>query len=202
MIPEIDENLVAVGGGLTPRELLFAYRHGMFPWSVNPVTWWSPKPRTIIELDQFHVPKSLRRVLNKESFRVSFNEAFPRVIQACATEHPDTWIAPEMIRAYTKLHQAGHAHSVECWLESALVGGAYGLSIGGFFAAESMFHRADDASKVALFQLVQRLRERGFQLMDIQMPTPITLRLGASLIPREEYLRRLALAVDLPVSFQ
>jgi len=194
--------LVAVGGDLSVPRLLLAYRGGLFPWTAAPVTWWSPDPRGIIELDQFHVSRSLARTLRKGGFEVTFDRAFREVITACArTRRPGGWISPEFIAAYTALHEAGHAHSVECWRAGELVGGVYGVAVGGLFAGESMFHRADDASKVALFQLVGRLRERGFTLFDTQMVTPVTRQLGATEITRAAYLRRLAAAVRVNAAF-
>jgi leucyl/phenylalanyl-tRNA---protein transferase len=198
------EGLVAVGGDLTVPRLLLAYRSGIFPWTVDPITWWSPEPRAIFELDGFHVSRSLARVIRKAVFRPTVDRAFWRVMQGCAAPAPgrrSTWISPEFIEAYTQLHQQGHAHSVECWQGRQLVGGVYGVAAGGFFAGESMFHRVSDASKVALFHLIGHLRQKGFELFDIQMLTPITAQLGGVTIPRAEYLRRLAKAVAKPVSF-
>ena len=199
-----DEGLVAVGGDLKVERLLAAYRQGIFPWTVNPVTWWSPDPRGIIELDHFHVSKSLARVMRKRTFEVTIDRAFREVMQACAAPGPQrrsTWITGEFIEAYARLHRQGHAHSVECWRNGELAGGIYGVSIGGLFAGESMFHRADNASKVALNFLVEHLRQRGFRLFDIQMVTAATRLLGAKAIPRSEYLKRLAVAVTKDCSF-
>ncbi len=196
--------LVAVGGDLSVPRLLLAYRSGIFPWSDDPLTWWSPDPRAIFELDRFHVPRSLARTLRSGRFRTTVNRAFRAVIEGCAAPAPgrmETWISPAFIEAYTALHRAGHAHSVECWQGAELVGGIYGVTVGGLFAGESMFHRARDASKVALVALVERLRERGFVLFDIQMRTPVTRLLGAVEISREEYLRRLAGAVERDCRF-
>jgi leucyl/phenylalanyl-tRNA--protein transferase len=195
---------IAIGGDLSVSRLLAAYRNGIFPWTVRPVTWWSPDPRGILELDGFHVSRSLARVLRSELFEVSFNRAFPAVIEACAEATPGrwtTWISREFVRAYTRLHRIGRAHSVECWQEGKLVGGVYGVHVGGVFAGESMFHRVSNASKVALFHLMQRLRDQDFRLFDIQQVTSATQAVGAREIPRSEYLRRLAAAVDLPCQF-
>jgi leucyl/phenylalanyl-tRNA--protein transferase len=193
--------LVAVGGDLSIARLLLAYRSGLFPWSVRPITWWSPERRGIFELDQFHVPRSLARTLRKKPFTVTLNRAFRRVMEGCAAREGGTWIAPEFVQAYTRLHEAGHAHSVECWQGEELVGGIYGVAAGGLFAGESMFHRASDASKVALHELVQHLRARGFSLFDIQMITETTEALGAVEMAREDYLRRLEKAVALDCAF-
>ncbi len=198
------EGLVAVGGDMSVPRLLLAYRSGVFPWTVEPVTWWSPDPRAIFELDWFHVSRSLSRVIRRGAFQVTVDRAFRLVMEGCAAPAPGrraTWISAEFIEAYTELHRQGHAHSVECWQGKRLVGGVYGVGIGGFFAGESMFHRVSDASKVALFHLVEHLRQRDFSLFDIQMLTPITLQLGGVTIPRNEYLRRLASAVAKPCSF-
>jgi leucyl/phenylalanyl-tRNA---protein transferase len=198
--------LVAVGGDLSIDRLLLAYRSGLFPWTEDPITWWSPDPRGIIELDRLHVPRSLDRVLRAGRFETTFDTAFERVIRACAAPMPrreDTWITPGFVAAYTALHRAGHAHSVECWDgDHELVGGIYGVAIGGFFAGESMFHRQPDASKVALVRLVERLRAGGFRLLDVQMLTSVVRAMGGSAIPREEYLNRLGQAVAVTGSFR
>ena len=198
------DGMVAVGGDLSVPRLLLAYRSGIFPWTVDPITWWSPDPRALFELDRFHVSRSLARVLRRKQFQVTADRAFRRVMEGCAAPAPgrrETWITREFIEAYTQLHRQGHAHSFECWDGTELAGGIYGVAIGGFFAGESMFHRVSDASKVALYHLVQHLRARGFGLFDIQMLTPITRRLGGIEILREEYLRRLAEAVRRTCKF-
>ena len=198
------EGLVAVGGDLSVERLLLAYRSGIFPWTVKPITWWSPDPRAIFELDRFHVPRSLAKVIRKGVFEITVNRAFEQVMRACAAparRRRSTWISPQFIAAYTELHRQGHAHSLECWSAERLVGGIYGVAIGGFFAGESMFHRVSDASKVALFHLIQHLRRQRFVLFDIQMLTPVTAQLGGITIRREEYLQRLALAVHETCSF-
>lgn len=198
------EGLVAVGGDLSVARLRLAYRTGVFPWTVNPVSWWSPDPRGIIELDAFQPPRRLAQITRQGRHTVTFNRAFRQVMEGCAAAAPGrrrTWITPEFIAAYTALHEAGDAHSVECWLNGELVGGVYGVSAGGLFAGESMFHRADNASKIALVQLVERLRERGFVLFDVQMVTPATAALGATEIARAKYLARLATAVRLERRF-
>jgi leucyl/phenylalanyl-tRNA--protein transferase len=202
------EGLVGFGGELTPDWLLDAYRHGIFPWPVGdpeaPVAWWSPDPRAIIELDRFHVPRRLGRTVRTGRFEVSYDRDFPGVIRGCASG-PDrlgqTWLTRGMIEAYVRLAELGHAHSVEVWQDGRLAGGVYGVAIGGLFAAESKFHRVRDASKVALVHLVERLRVRGYGLLDIQQLTPHTARFGATAIPRDVYLARLAVAVTRAVSF-
>lgn len=194
-----------MGGDLSVPRLLLAYRSAIFPWTVNPVSWWSPNPRAIFELERFHVPRSLAKFLRRAPFEVTCNRAFRRVMEGCATPGPGrggSWITAEFIEAYTRLHEAGHAHSIECWQAGELAGGIYGVSVGGLFAGESMFHRATNASKVALYHLVARLRERGFALFDIQMITPATRQLGAIEISRDEYLERLAAAMRLNCQFE
>jgi leucyl/phenylalanyl-tRNA--protein transferase len=194
--------LLAWGGDLSVPRLLLAYRSGIFPWTAHPITWWSPDPRAILEFDEFHVSRSLARTLRRASFVITHDRAFGQVITACATTRDKgNWIAPEIIEAYTDLHAAGHAHSVECWRNHVLVGGLYGVAVGGFFAGESMFHRADDASKVALHHLLGHLHTRGFTLFDVQVITPTTAALGAREIPREAYLRRLHEAIARPCRF-
>lgn len=203
-LPTIDQNLVHVGGGLTTPELLRAYSSGSFPWTVNPVTWWSPDPRAIIDLGSFRPPRSLARLLRKQTFAFSRDQAFDQVIERCAepaANRRSTWITPEFRQAYKELHRAGHAHSLEVWQGSELVGGIYGVSIGGYFAGESMFHRVSDASKAALAKVVEHLRDRGFELFDVQMPTRITLQMGARLVPRADFLARLRRALQLPARF-
>jgi leucyl/phenylalanyl-tRNA--protein transferase len=199
-----DEGLVAVGGDLSIPRLLLAYRSGIFPWTVNPVTWWSPDPRAILKFDALHVPRSLARVLRKGEFEVTHDCAFREVMAGCAASAPgrrSTWITSEFVEAYTGLHAEGHAHSLECWQSGRLVGGIYGVALGGFFAGESMFHRVSNASKVALYHLCRHLHAQGFDLFDIQMLTPATVQMGGTTIPREDYLRRLRRAVAKNCSF-
>ena len=198
------EGLVAIGGDLSVERLLLAYRSGVFPWTADPVTWWSPDPRAIFELDRVHVPHSLAKLLRKGVFEVTIDRAFRQVMEGCAEPAPgrrSTWITPEFLEGYTQLHEQGHAHSLECWQGERLVGGIYGVAIGGFFAGESMFHRVSNASKVALSRLLEHLQARGFALFDIQMLTPVTSQMGGVTIPREQYLRRLARAVEKPCAF-
>ncbi|MEW6160990.1 MAG: leucyl/phenylalanyl-tRNA--protein transferase [Verrucomicrobiota bacterium] len=194
--------LVAIGGDLSLPRLRLAYRSGIFPWTVHPITWWSPDPRAVFEWDHFHIPRSLRQVLRRNPYRVTLNQSFRAVIQGCASARRDgNWITPEFIEAYTTLHEHGLAHSVECWAGEELAGGIYGVAMGGLFAGESMFHRKDNASKVALCHLMEHLRHRHFVLFDIQMLTPTTRQLGGRTIPRAEYLARLKEAIDLPRTF-
>ncbi|MCS7305418.1 MAG: leucyl/phenylalanyl-tRNA--protein transferase [Thermoguttaceae bacterium] len=203
-----EEGLVAIGGCLEPDWLLDAYQHGIFPWPCGddrwPIPWFSPDPRAVLEFDRLHISRSLRRTLRKGIFQVTCDQAFAEVIRGCA-EAPGrrgaTWITPAMIRAYCRLHQLGYTHSVEVWQDEKLVGGVYGVAVGGAFSAESMFHLVSDASKVALVHLVRRLQAQGYQLVDVQEMSPHLARLGARTIPRQEFLRRLAEALTLPVQF-
>ncbi len=198
------DGLLAVGGDLKPGTLLLAYRNGIFPWTTHPITWWSPDPRAIIELDGLHISGSLARLLRKGKYRVSFDRGFRGVMEGCAAARPgreSTWITPQFITAYCRLHELGFAHSVECWNGDRLAGGLYGVSIGGFFAGESMFSAEPNGSKLAMAALFERLSLRGFRLFDCQLMTPHLAAMGAVEIPRAEYLRRLALAVEAPVNF-
>ena len=196
--------LVAVGGDLRPERLLEAYRSGVFPWFglEDPILWWSPDPRGILELDGLHVPRRLGRTLRSGRLRHTINRVFGDVLRGCA-DRPDDgcWLTPEMIAAYEELHARGHAHSLEVWAGDELAGGIYGVAVGGLFAGESMFTRLRDGSKVALVRLVEHLRQRGFRLFDIQMVTDHTARFGARAIPRAEYLARLREALRCETSF-
>lgn len=183
--------------------LLHAYRSGVFPMAIEhgEIAWFCPDPRAIIPLDdRFHVPHGLRRTLKRGEFEIRINTAFDRVIRKCAKRH-DTWISDVIIASYANLHRLGHAHSVEAWIDGQLGGGLYGVAVGGAFFGESMFHDVTDASKVALHALVERLRARGFTLLDTQWTTPHLARFGAHEIPRAEYLEALEAAIDLPCSF-
>ncbi|MBN2216679.1 MAG: leucyl/phenylalanyl-tRNA--protein transferase [Pirellulales bacterium] len=202
------DGLVAIGGRLSPEWLLDAYAHGIFPWPVGridePMFWWSLDPRAVLDVDALHVSRRLRRTVRSGRFEVTCDRDFAGVIRECAKgpgREDGTWITPRMIDAYTRLFKLGHAHSVEAWCEGQLAGGVYGVALGGLFAAESMFHRVRDASKVALVRLVDHLRRRGYRLLDIQQLTPHLERFGAVEIPRAEYLRRLAEAREAKVSF-
>lgn len=196
------DGLVAIGGDLSAPRLRLAYRSGIFPWTVNPITWWSPDPRGVFDLNQFHISSSLAKFIRKRPFEITHDRAFRSVMQACAAPgRGGIWITNEFIEAYSQLHKQGDAHSVECWQGGELVGGIYGVSLGGLFAGESMFHRATNASKVALCHLVEYLQSRSFALFDIQMVTPVTGQLGAMEIPREDYLNRLKAAVKMDCDF-
>ena len=198
------EGLLAIGGDLSVDRLLLAYRSGIFPWTVDPITWWSPHPRAILEFEGFHASASLLKLVGKHRFAVTLDQAFTRVMEECAAPGPDreeTWISAEFIAAYSELHRQGWAHSLECWQDGRLVGGIYGVAIGGFFAGESMFYRIRNASKVAVYHLVKHLEQRGYELFDLQELTGITRQLGGVKIPRQEYLRRLQKALEKPCRF-
>jgi leucyl/phenylalanyl-tRNA--protein transferase len=201
--------LLMVGGRLTTDWLLTAYRQGIFPWPVydgqsEVLAWFSPDPRAILELDQLYISRRLRRRLHSGQFQVTLDADFPSVIAACAEARgPEegTWITPHLAEAYVELHRLGIAHSVEVWQAGQLAGGLYGLALGGFFAGESMFHRVRDASKVALVHIVRHLQSRGFVLFDVQQASPHLVRMGATEIPRHEFLARLKVAMELPATF-
>ena len=197
-----DEGLVALGGTLDPETLIKAYRSGIFPWSSDPViSWWSPDPRAIFDLDSWRPHRSAARSVRRAGWRFTVDREFIGVMRACAApsaERPSTWITPDFERSYSELHRRGLAHSVEVWAGDDLVGGLYGVTLGGFFGGESMFHRATDASKAAVGFLIERLRAGGFSLCDAQVPTPHLAHLGAVCIPRADYLARLRRALEVP----
>lgn len=166
------------------------------------IGWFSPDPRGVIPLDdRFHIPHGVRRRLKQQQFTITFDTEFERVIRECARRKEGTWISEEIVVSYCRLHRLGFAHSVETRLQGQLVGGLYGVHLGGAFFGESMFHRVTDASKVALVALVERLRERGFVLLDTQWRTPHLAQFGTLEIPRREYLRQLKRAISLPCTF-
>ena len=199
------EGLLAVGGDLRPERILAAYRHGIFPWynEGEPILWWSPDPRAVLFPDKLHISRSLKRRLRSNDFTVTLDTCFRTVMEQCAGPRPQypeggTWITDDMLEAYTGLHELGHAHSVETWQGGRLVGGLYGLAIGGAFFAESMFTKVDDASKVALARLVTQLHAWNFQLIDCQQSSPHVMRFGAEEIPRRDFVRQLNQALTLP----
>ena len=184
--------------------LLDAYRQGWFPMGERGtmrLDWFSPDPRGVLPLDDYHAPARLGRRLRQGRFGVTIDTAFLDVVRECAARRDETWISDLIIDSYRELHRLGHAHAVEVWLNDALVGGLYGVAVGGAFFGESMFHDVTDASKVALHALVQRLRAGGFTLLDIQWVTPHLAQFGAVAIPRVEYLRQLAAAVARSATF-
>ena len=189
-----EDGFLAVGGDLKPGTLLLAYRNGIFPWTTRPITWWSPDPRAIIPIGGIHVSRSLQKLRRKGRFSVTFDRAFRAVMEGCAAPRPgrkETWITGAFITGYARLHELGYAHSVEVWDGERLAGGLYGVSIGGFFAGESMFSAVENASKVALVSIEERLRQAGFTLFDVQFVTAHLASMGAVEISRSEYLQRL-----------
>ena len=196
--------LLAVGGDLSNERLLEAYRVGIFPWYSDdqPILWWSPDPRLILDLKDFKISRSLSKTLKKGVFQVTFDHAFEEVIQACAgvprEAQNGTWITAEMQEAYINLHGLGYAHSVETWFGGKLAGGLYGVSLGKCFFGESMFHLKTDASKVALATLVEKLKSWDFHFIDSQMTTEHMVRLGAKELPRRIFLKRLQSALRHP----
>ena len=196
-----DYGLLAVGGDLSADRLLLAYSLGIFPWynPGEPILWWAPDPRCVLFPSELHISRSLKRFMRKQPFRVSFDENFAGVIYWCRRMRKEldgsgTWITSEMRQAYSRLHELGFAHSVECWQGDQLVGGIYGVSLGRCFFGESMFSRCDNASKVALVHLVAKLDELGFELLDCQQPNDHLFSLGAREIARQQFEDHLRLA--------
>lgn len=188
---------------VTPDMVLQGYCVGVFPMGHpnDVITWHEPDPRCIFDFDKFKLSRSLRKTVERGVFEVTVNTAFERVIRECGERPEGTWITRRILELYCELHRQGFAHSIECWKAGTLVGGLYGIAIGAAFFGESMFHRATDASKVALVHLIRRLRERGYTLLDTQWSTPHLESLGAIQIPRSEYLARLDAAIRQPHSF-
>ena len=200
-----ESGLLAVGGKLEPEWLLTAYRSGIFPWpsdDVEPMLWFSPDPRCVLVPSQAHVSRRLDRVIRQGRFEIRVDGDFEAVMRACGEtpriEQDGTWISEAMVDAYTRLFELGHAHCVETWRGGRLVGGIYGVALGGAFFGESMFHRETDASKVALVELCRRLDAWGYTLLDCQVETEHLLRMGAESIPRERFLTELAHALERP----
>ena len=195
--------LLAAGGDLSAERLIAAYRHGCFPWfsEGQPLLWWSPDPRTVLFPEEFHLSRSLAKLLRQQRYRVTFDQDFAAVIEGCAgpRDYADgTWITDDMREAYIHLHRLGHAHSVETWVDETLVGGLYGLAIGKMFYGESMFSYATDASKIAIAHLARFLEHEGFGLIDCQMNTSHLASLGAREIPRCEFIARLQKLTAIP----
>jgi leucyl/phenylalanyl-tRNA--protein transferase len=187
---------------IDPELLLQGYRLGVFPMAMedDSIQWFSPDPRAILPLEDFHVPHALRRLVRRKVFETTIDDAFSKVIEACA-QREDTWINLEIIESYTRLHEIGCAHSLEVWKEGKLAGGLYGVAVGGAFFGESMFHHVTDASKIALVALVEHLRTRKFSLLDTQWLTPHLQQFGGIEISRNDYLRLLRRAVDFSREF-
>lgn len=185
--------LLAVGGDLSPERLLTAYKLGIFPWyeAEQPILWWSPEPRMVLFPTELHISKSLHKILQKQPYKVSFNQNFPAVISSCAKQRSKnrtgTWITDEMQQAYINLHKAGWAHSVEVWNNNNLIGGLYGLALGKIFFGESMFSTQDNASKVAFVHLVHYLQKQDFKLIDCQVSSAHLASLGAREISRQDF---------------
>lgn len=192
---------------LSPEVLVSAYAQGYFPMAepnTGDIYWYDPDPRTILPFERLHVSRSLARTLRRGVFTVTFDQCFRGVMRACAEPAPEreeSWISEDFVTAYGNLFELGFAHSAEVWQEDRLVGGVYGVSIGGFFAGESMFSRVSDGSKVALVSLMRHLQTQGYMLFDVQFMTAHLQRLGAVDVPRADYKKRLAKAIRLPVSF-
>ena len=196
------EGIVALQGDLSVNNLLRAYRRGIFPWPFDEdiIPWFCPERRGILSFAELHIPRRLERIRRQQEFRFTIDQAFDQVIEACATverkHEAGTWITQRMIAAYCDLHRAGHAHSVETWSGDSLVGGLYGVDAGGAFAGESMFSYQSNASKLALLFLIDHLKERGLDWMDIQVMTPHMAALGAKEIERSDFLRKLSTALN------
>lgn len=189
------EGIVAIGGDLSPERLMLAYRSGIFPWFEDdePILWWSPPERMVLFLDELRVTKSMRNILNRDTFKITFNTAFEEVIANCRDikrdGQPGTWITPDMTAAYTKLHKMGFAKSVEVWQDGELVGGLYGIDLGNIFCGESMFSKVSNASKVAFITLAAQLERAGYRVLDCQVHNDHLESLGAREIHREDFLR-------------
>ena len=201
------DGLLAAGGDLNEERILYAYRHGIFPWydEGQPILWWSPDPRCVIHTKSFHLPRRARRSLRTADFTVGFNRRFADVMQACAAPRPGqhgTWITDDMLRAYTRLQTEGWAHSVEIMRDGQLVGGLYGLAIGGVFFGESMFSRESNASKAALLVACNLLAEAGSDLLDCQVQSQHLSNLGAEMMPRDEFLAALQSRCNPPTRFE
>jgi len=199
-----EDGLLAVGDVLGVETLRLAYRSGIFPWPFEdyPVFWFAPPQRAVLHFSEFHVPASVRKLLRKTQFEIRIDHDFPAVIAACSTSPRDgegTWITNDIVAAYCDLHAAGDAHSVEAYLEDKLVGGLYGVALGGYFCGESMFFRESGASKAALVALVEHLQERGATWLDAQVMTPLFESFGTREVPREEFMVMLEKALGRPV---
>jgi leucyl/phenylalanyl-tRNA---protein transferase len=199
-----ESGLLAVGGDLSQERLLAAYKNGIFPWYAadEPILWWSPNPRLVLYPNELKVRRRLKRTMRTGTFKITFDTVFQEVMLGCAAPRQGkkigTWIVPGMIEAYVKLHESGYAHSVEAWLAGRLVGGLYGVSLGGCFFGESMFTRVRDASKVAFVTLVQYLSAHDFEMIDCQVTTSHLVSFGAREIPRRQFLSQLQSALKRP----
>jgi leucyl/phenylalanyl-tRNA--protein transferase len=199
-----NDDMVAIGGDFSPERLFYAYTHGIFPWSQNPIRWYCLNPRAVFDIDGLHISKSLKKTIRKKKFRVTINTAFEQVMRNCGVRKNElTWITEGFVQGYTELHKLGFAHSFETWNDNGeLVGGVYGVAIGKFFAGESMFSFESDAGKVALVNLFESLFRSNFELFDTQQINEVTWELGAYEIQKEEYIRRLKKAVENPLKWK
>lgn len=199
------DGLLALGGDLSPSRLIHAYQQGIFPWFSDDdplIMWWSPKVRCVIAPLLYQPGRTLAKLWRNHAFQITFNQAFDQVIEACAepsAQRPETWITSEMMTAYKSLHRQGDAHSVEVWSEQELVGGLYGLQVGGAFCGESMFHRQSGASKVAFLALIERMKQLKMPLLDCQLENPHLINLGASLLPRRDFIASLQESLSIKV---
>ncbi|MEO6907091.1 MAG: leucyl/phenylalanyl-tRNA--protein transferase [Abditibacteriaceae bacterium] len=194
-----DVGVLCIGGELTSEALCAAYHQGIFPWPINeefPIVWFAPPMRGVLVFDEFHIPKSVAKMLRREKYECRIDTAFEQVISHCANRPDGTWITPDIIAAYTKLHHEGIAHSVETYQDDELVGGLYGVSWGKYFCGESMFHLRSGASKAALIHLMNSLKERGFEWIDIQNINPLFELFGAREIPRAKFMELLKESID------
>lgn len=197
--PELAEpdGLLAIGGDLSPARLIMAYANGIFPWYTeeDPILWWSPAPRLVLYPEEFHLPRRLARKIRKQTFSVTADTAFEQVINGCATaggrDRQGTWITPEILQAYVRLHELGYAHSIESWQGETLAGGLYGVCLDGVFFGESMFTHITDASKTALAHLIDAAPRLGIHLIDCQMTTSHLVGMGARELDRQTFLREL-----------
>ena len=195
--------LLAVGGNLTPKRLVDAYKKGIFPWYTEgqPILWWAPDPRSVLFPDKLNISRSTIKKIRQDKYHITVDRAFKQVITQCAAPRSDgngTWLTSQMIDAYSNLHELGYAHSAECWLDGELVGGLYGVSIGRVFFGESMYSRNSDASKIAFIYLATQLKEWGYAMIDCQVHSNYLQSLGASVIPRQEYINLINHWTKLP----
>jgi leucyl/phenylalanyl-tRNA--protein transferase len=201
------EGILCFGGDLTANRVMAGYIRGIFPWynEQDPILWWCPDPRFVLEIDHLHISKNLKKTIKKNIFTIKFNSSFVQVMIECANiprkDQDDSWIHPDMIEAYGTLHTQGFAHSFEAWIDDELVGGGYGVIVGDIFCGESMFSKVSDASKVAFVALVQRLKKNGFTLIDSQIHTPYLESFGAKHITRDDYLQKVKEALLKPKEF-
>jgi leucyl/phenylalanyl-tRNA--protein transferase len=202
-----EEGILGYGADLNPNRVMSAYTHGIFPWynEGDPILWWSPDPRFVLEIKDLHIGKNLKKLIRKDMFEIKFDTAFTQVMIECANspriDQDGTWIIPDMIEAYSELHNQGFAHSFEAWIGDELVGGGYGVVVGDIFCGESMFSKVSGASKVAFVKLVQRLEKNGFSLIDSQIHTPYLESFGSKHITRDMYLNRVKEALIKPRDF-